>query len=71
MRVLREMVMDLETSRLMLVLTSPRLPAPPELAQACATFDWPAADGCVPSLEKSEHAHVSPSERAASPSAHR
>jgi len=41
-RVLREMVMDLETSRLMLVLTSPRLPAPPELAQSCATFDWPA-----------------------------
>ena len=44
-RVLREMVMDLETSRLMLVLTSPRLPAPPELAQACATFDWPAGGG--------------------------
>ncbi len=44
-RVLREMVMDLETSRLMLVLTSPRLPAQPELAQACATFDWPAGGG--------------------------
>ncbi len=44
-RVLREMVMDLETSRLMLVLTAPRLPAPPELAQACVTFDWPAVGG--------------------------
>jgi len=44
-RVLREMVMDLETSRLMLVLTAPRLPSPPELAQACVTFDWPAGGG--------------------------
>src|SRR5439155_27237157 len=44
-RVLHVMVMDLETSRLMLVLTSPRLPAPPELARACATFDWPAGGG--------------------------
>jgi len=41
-RVLREMVMDLETARLMLVLTGPRLPAPPELMQACVVFDWPA-----------------------------
>ena len=44
-RVLREMVMDLETSRLMLVLTAPRLPAPPELAQSCVSFDWPAGGG--------------------------
>jgi hypothetical protein len=44
-RVLREMVMELETSRLMIVLTAPRLPSPPELAQSCVTFDWPACDG--------------------------
>lgn len=41
-RALREMVMEMETARLMLVLTSPRLPAPPELSQACVSFDWPA-----------------------------
>jgi len=40
-RVLREMVMEMETARLMLVLTAPRLPAPPELSQACVSFDWP------------------------------
>ena len=44
-RVLREMVMELETARLMLVLTAPRLPAPPELAQACVIFDWPSGGG--------------------------
>jgi len=44
-RVLREMVMEMETARLMLVLTAPRLPAPPELAQACVGFDWPAGGG--------------------------
>ena len=67
-RVLREMVMDLETSRLMLVLTSPRLPAPPELAQACATFDWPAGGG---SDLKGLYEEVSPrsSPRPAAPSA--
>jgi CheY-like chemotaxis protein len=41
-RQLREMVMDLETARSMLVLTAPRLPAPPELLPVCAAFDWPA-----------------------------
>jgi hypothetical protein len=41
-RVLREMVMELETARLMLVLTAPRLSAPPELAQTCVAYDWPA-----------------------------
>ncbi len=40
-RVLREMVMEMETTRALLVITAPRLPVPPELAPACATFDWP------------------------------
>jgi hypothetical protein len=40
-RVLREMVMEMETSRHLLVLTAPRLPVPPELQPACASFDWP------------------------------
>ena len=44
-RVLREMVMKLESARLMLVLTAPWLPTPPELAQACVSFDWPALGG--------------------------
>jgi CheY-like chemotaxis protein len=47
-RLLREMVMELETARLMLVLTAPRLLAPPELAQACVAFDWPAGGGSDP-----------------------
>ena len=41
-RALREMVMDSETARALLVLTAPRLPLPPELAQVGVTFDWPA-----------------------------
>jgi hypothetical protein len=41
-RILREMAMELETARSMLVLTAPRLPAPPELQPVCVTFDWPA-----------------------------
>lgn len=44
-RVLREMVMDTETGRALLVLTAPRLPIPPELQPACAVFDWPAGGG--------------------------
>ena len=44
-RVLREMVMDMETARALLVLTAPRLPIPPELQPACAVFDWPAGGG--------------------------
>jgi CheY-like chemotaxis protein len=40
-RVLREMVMGMETSKHLLVLTAPRLPVPPELQLACAAFDWP------------------------------
>jgi len=43
-RALREMVMDSETARALLVLTAPRLPLPPELAQVGVTFDWPAGD---------------------------
>src|SRR2546426_296799 len=41
-RALREMVMESETARALLVLTAPRLPLPPELAQVGVTFDWPA-----------------------------
>ncbi len=41
-RVLREMVMETETARALLVLIAPRLPIPPELQPACAVFDWPA-----------------------------
>ena len=44
-RVLREMVMEMETARALLVLTAPRLPIPPELQPACALFDWPAGGG--------------------------
>ena len=40
-RVLREMVMEMETTRALIVITAPRLPIPPELAPACSTFDWP------------------------------
>src|SRR5690242_4409936 len=41
-RSLREMVMESETARAVLVLTAPRLPLPPELAQVGVTFDWPS-----------------------------
>jgi len=44
-RMLREMVMAGETSRTMLVLTGPKLPVPPELMSACASFYWPEGDG--------------------------
>lgn len=44
-RSLREMVMEMETARSLLVLTGPRLPIPPELQPACASFDWPAGGG--------------------------
>ena len=47
-RLLREMVMELETARSMLVLTAPRLPAPPELQPVCAAFDWPAGGSADP-----------------------
>ena len=47
-RLLREMAMELETARSMLVLTAPRLPVPPELQPVCATFDWPAGDPPIP-----------------------
>ena len=41
-RSLREMVMEGETAREMLVLTAPRLPIPPELQSSSASFDWPS-----------------------------
>jgi CheY-like chemotaxis protein len=44
-RTLREMVMEMETSRGMVILTGPRMPVPPELEPACAVFDWPAGGG--------------------------
>jgi hypothetical protein len=44
-RSLREMVMEMETARSLLVLTGPRLPVPPELQPACASFDWPVEGG--------------------------
>ncbi|MCZ6696627.1 MAG: hypothetical protein O7A63_08825 [Acidobacteria bacterium] len=44
-RALREMVMEGETSRALLVLTAPRLLVPPELQSACVTFNWPESDG--------------------------
>ncbi|MGH9750978.1 MAG: hypothetical protein ACRD6R_13800, partial [Candidatus Polarisedimenticolia bacterium] len=44
-RLLREMVMDLQTAHTMLVLTAPRLPVPPELGPLCVTFDWPRSEG--------------------------
>ncbi|HXU10451.1 MAG TPA: response regulator [Candidatus Binatia bacterium] len=47
-RLLREMAMELETARSMLVLTAPRLPVPPELQPVCATFDWPAGGSADP-----------------------
>jgi hypothetical protein len=47
-RILREMVMELETARSMLVLTAPRLPAPPELQPVCVSFDWPAGGQADP-----------------------
>ena len=47
-RLLREMVMELETARSMLVLTAPRLPVPPELQPVCAQFDWPAGGSADP-----------------------
>ncbi len=47
-RILREMVMELETSRSMLVLTAPRLPVPPELQPVCVGFDWPAGGQADP-----------------------
>src|SRR5262249_5061514 len=41
-------------------------------ARLSATLSRPLVEGCVPSLLlKSEHAHVRPSERGVSPSAHR
>jgi len=47
-RMLREMVMEMETARAFLVLTAPRLPVPPELQPACASFDWPAGGEADP-----------------------
>lgn len=44
-RTLREMVMEGETSRALLVLTAPRLPVPPELQSACVSFNWPESEG--------------------------
>jgi hypothetical protein len=44
-RLLREMVMELQTAHTMLVLTAPRLPVPPELSPLCVTFDWPQGEG--------------------------
>src|SRR5262245_58401632 len=50
------------------VVTSRRTNA----SRLSATFSRPVADGCVPSLAfNSLHAHVRPSERGFSPSAHR
>ncbi len=49
-RMLREMVMEGETSRALLVLTAPRLPIPPELQPSCASFDWPAGGDDVEAL---------------------
>ncbi len=47
-RILREMAMELETARSMLVLTAARLPVPPELQPVCVGFDWPAGGQADP-----------------------
>ncbi|MBI1951603.1 MAG: hypothetical protein HYS34_09610 [Acidobacteria bacterium] len=47
-RILREMAMEHETARSLLVLTAPRLPVPPELQPVCAGFDWPAGGQADP-----------------------
>jgi CheY-like chemotaxis protein len=61
-RTLREMVMELETARALLVLTAPRLPIPPELTPACACFDWPEGGGAdLTSLYEEVAAEVSAS----------
>jgi len=41
-RALREMVMEMQTSTALLVLTAPRMPIPPELEADCVVLDWPA-----------------------------
>jgi CheY-like chemotaxis protein len=47
-RLLREMVMELQTAHTMLVLTAPRLPIPPELSPLCVTFAWPQGEAGDP-----------------------
>src|SRR5262249_2889324 len=44
-RMLREMVMEQDSARQLLVLTAPQLKPPAEMAQVCAVFDWPAGGG--------------------------